>query len=543
MRFSEFNITEAAIPSNYEIAPNMRPQPGPPKPIPNFVAKSALDVKQDPADVARQEQPAYQRKANQQPPIPNTAGNARPGVQQQPTNNNLGKLGRVSPGEPTMGQPVPNQVRPAAPAAPAAPTAQPVPNQVRPTTTTTPPPAASTNVQPTTQPTNNVSAPSTAPTPTATTTPTAPAKGSMTGWQQGPNASAPAKAPPPAAYNVGYRAGAAYNAYNKTAPEQSRIQAGINAANAAIKATPPTPPAAKLSGPTSQYLPPRTPEQAKAISNNVIKNLGRGAGSEANTYASGLGAQGSIFQNKQLIKSLEHELATKGSDTNQEQYLLQLRATVKAQEEQVEKDAEILRNKYPNQPGLHGQGQQVSPSSQSTPAPTQQAPASNTAPKSAAPSKSLPAFDAGPGDTWDNNAPAAPQSKSNPPVSTPAPAAPQSRSIGPSQSQPSSGYKGSAGSQTIQQLNPDRIQDVNKIYAGDTINLPGGGTYTIKQGDTLDQIARNQSAPVAPAASIETPATVLTPKSTDVEKLPTEKVKETSDDKSLNRIKSLAGLK
>jgi len=543
MRFNEF-IAEATIPSNYEIAPNMRPQPGPPKPIPNFVAKSALDVKQDPADISRQEQPAYQRKANQQPPMSNTAGNARPGVQQQPTNNNLGKLGKVSPGEPTMGQPVPNQVRPAAPAVP---TVQPAPNQVRPTTTTTPPPAASTNVQPTTQPTNNVSAPVTTPTATTatttTSTPTAPAKGSMTSWQQGPNASAPAKAPPPTAYNVGYRAGAAYNAYQKTPPEQSRIQAGINAANAAIKTTPPAPPAAKIAGPTSQYIPPRTPEQAKAIANKITKGLGKGMGSDSNFYPAGVGAQGTIFQNKQYIKDLEHELATKGSDPTQQAELLKYRAIVKAQEEQVKKDAEVWRKEYPDSK-LNGQGQQGPSTSQSTPAPTQQAPAiqqksvtapQNTtqqaptqqAPNTSTSSKSLPAFDAGPGDTWDGK-PAA---------------APQARSVGPSQNQSSSGYKGSAGSQAIQQLNPDRIQDVNKIYAGDTINLPGGGTYTIKQGDTLDQIARNQSAPAAPAAPAETPSTVLTPKSTDVEKLPTEKVKETSDDKSLNRIKSLAGLK
>jgi hypothetical protein len=261
-----------------------------------------------------------------------------------------------------------------------------------------------------------------------------------------------------------------------------------------IKATPPTPPAAKLSGPTSQYIPPRTPEQAKVISNNVIKNLGKGMGSDANFYPAGVG-QGSLFQNQQYVKDLEKELATKGSDPTQQAELLKYRAIVKSQEDQQKAAA-------------------VSPSSQSTPAPTQQAPA-----------------------------PAAPQTKSTPPVSTPAPAAPQSRSIGSSQSQPSSGYKGSAGSQAIQQLNPDRIADVNKIYAGDTINLPGGGTYTIKQGDTLDQIARNQSAPSAPAASTEPSTPNITAKSADTEKLPTEKVKETSEDKSLNRIKSLAGLK
>jgi hypothetical protein len=370
----------------------------------------------------------------------------------------------------------------------------------------------------------------------------------MTGWQQGPNQTAPVTAPNPTTYNIGYRAGAAYNAI-KNAPSQSAIQAGIDA----FKTAPPAAPAAKISGPTSQYIPPRTPEQAKVITNKITKGLGKGMGSDSNFYPAGVGAQGTIFQNKQYIKDLEHELATKGSDPTQQAELLKYRAIVKAQEEQVKKDAEVWRKEYPDSK-LNGQGQQGPSTSQSTPAPTQQAPAiqqksvaapQNTtqqaptqqaptqqAPTQQAPnvptsSKSLPAFDAGPGDTWDGK-PAT---------------APQSRSVAPSQNQPSSGYKGSAGSQAIQQLNPDRIQNVNKIYAGDTINLPGNRQYTIQQGDTLDQIAKNQLTPSTPSPSTENPAPVLTPKSTDTEKLPTEKVKETSDDKSLNRIKSLAGLK
>ena len=72
-------------------------------------------------------------------------------------------------------------------------------------------------------------------------------------------------------------------------------------------------------------------------------------------------------------------------------------------------------------------------------------------------------------------------------------------------------YKGSAGSQEIQKLNP-AIKDVNKIQAGQTFKMPDGSNYTVKPGDTLDKIARGsnkpdrqdfyvpKAAPAAPAA-------------------------------------------
>lgn len=50
-------------------------------------------------------------------------------------------------------------------------------------------------------------------------------------------------------------------------------------------------------------------------------------------------------------------------------------------------------------------------------------------------------------------------------------------------------YKGSAGSQEIQKLNP-AIKDVNKIYPGQKFKMPDGSTYTVKPGDTLDKIAK-----------------------------------------------------
>lgn len=49
-------------------------------------------------------------------------------------------------------------------------------------------------------------------------------------------------------------------------------------------------------------------------------------------------------------------------------------------------------------------------------------------------------------------------------------------------------YKGSVGSQKLQQLNPS-IKNVNLIYPGQKIKLPNNNTVTVKPGDTLDKIA------------------------------------------------------
>jgi LysM repeat protein len=85
--------------------------------------------------------------------------------------------------------------------------------------------------------------------------------------------------------------------------------------------------------------------------------------------------------------------------------------------------------------------------------------------------------------------------------------------------QSSSGYKGSKGSQAIQALNPE-IADVNKIRTGQELKMPDGSTYTVKQGDALDRIARNaglspktapSEKPAAPTAKSE-PAAPTEPK-------------------------------
>ena len=89
-------------------------------------------------------------------------------------------------------------------------------------------------------------------------------------------------------------------------------------------------------------------------------------------------------------------------------------------------------------------------------------------------------------------APAAPAATSVatsiPPVSTPVKPAAVPAAAAPVP------YKGSAGSQEIQKLNPV-IKDVNKIRPGQTFKMPDGSNYTVKPGDTLDKIARGSNKP------------------------------------------------
>ena len=93
---------------------------------------------------------------------------------------------------------------------------------------------------------------------------------------------------------------------------------------------------------------------------------------------------------------------------------------------------------------------------------------------------------------------ATPAVQSNPTAAAPAPAAapaadkaPEAPAVtaNPTATLAKTAYKGSAGAQEIQKLNP-AITDVNKIQAGQTLKMPDGSTYTVKPGDTLDRIAK-----------------------------------------------------
>jgi hypothetical protein len=485
MRFNEFNITEAA-PINYQVPPSMRQQTG--TQMPDWVAKSALNQRQDPADIAQQETPAYQRKNVPQPPMrpqpanPSVWTNPRTGVTSNtppvagPKVWKDPRTGVVSNRPPPMDAPLPTvpvktakaTTTPATPpidnvgttrpgaasippntnlgklgkVTPGEPTmGQTVPNQTQ--TTATAPATSQTSIPPSAKYRQNALDANGQPTQPRSTTP-----------------------PPSISPSDRYR----QNGMDNSQPKPGATQTPSNAPAASTTTTAP-------STTNTSAL-----DQATNTLKSIRKNMGKNMGNEYTNIYPAVGP--TDFQNKQYIKDLEKELA-----------------------------------KTPNDPTIKAELDKMRGVTNPTTS-----------------SKSLPSFDSGSGDTWDDNKPVAP--KQNAPTTTQP--APTQQAPSPSTT---SGYKGSAGSQAIQQLNPDRIQDVNKIYAGDTINLPGGGTYTVKQGDTLDQIARNQLTPSTPSASTSNPAPVLTPKSTDTEKLPTEKVKETSDDKSLNRIKSLAGLK
>lgn len=81
-------------------------------------------------------------------------------------------------------------------------------------------------------------------------------------------------------------------------------------------------------------------------------------------------------------------------------------------------------------------------------------------------------------------------------------------------------YKGTVGTQAIQgatnQAKPGAIKNVNVIKPGQQLTLPGGGSYQVKAGDTMDRIARRNPAPTAPTVSTALgPAATVPAPSTD----------------------------
>ena len=117
-------------------------------------------------------------------------------------------------------------------------------------------------------------------------------------------------------------------------------------------------------------------------------------------------------------------------------------------------------------------------------------------------------------------------------------------------------YKGSAGSQEIQKLNP-AIKDVNKIQVGQTLKMPDGSTYTVKPGDTLDKIAKG-AKPAGDRATTtpptkqqdrfdvpkqigKAPPAAPAPATNPAPAAPAAPFKKELDQKDLDRIKQLSG--
>lgn len=58
----------------------------------------------------------------------------------------------------------------------------------------------------------------------------------------------------------------------------------------------------------------------------------------------------------------------------------------------------------------------------------------------------------------------------------------------------------------IYAANKNTIKDPNKIYAGQQLQLPGGGTYTVQKGDTLAKIAASGQGAMRTAPKTDAPA-------------------------------------
>jgi LysM repeat protein len=95
---------------------------------------------------------------------------------------------------------------------------------------------------------------------------------------------------------------------------------------------------------------------------------------------------------------------------------------------------------------------------------------------------------AGNTDKGGNSVKLAPVISQSPSVSNNDPTADPEKQPDPTDTVKNTNYKGSTGSQKLQQLNPS-IKNVNLIYPGQKIKLPNGNTVTVKAGDTLDKIA------------------------------------------------------
>lgn len=271
------------------------------------------------------------------------------------------------------------------------------------------------------------------------------------------------------------------------------------------------PNAAASTSPISQPTKPATTsapsqyQQAMNTVSNIRKGMGKGS-EYTNIYAP-LGP--TSFQNKQYVKDLEKEFAKTPNDANIRAELDRMRApgivaakgTGNAGGRTTDvNDPRLSADIRPGSSDIRGTGR---------------GPGMKDDPRLSAQSTTTPAV--------------------KPPAST--------GTSAPAQS----GYKGSAGAQAIQQANPDKIKDINKIRAGDVIKV-GGQDYTIKPGDTLDKIAKSQqttTAPTLPAADAFPNTTngvgsVLNPSKPDVKPTTSSDDNETERQKLIQRIQKQA---
>lgn len=428
--------TSPNVPVNYQIAPNMRPKAGPPKPGPDWTAKSALSKYQDPADISQQQQPAYQRKGVSEP-ITRPAPGSKPSIDLSNPRQaaaykaqlDLEKAGVPlnKPQKDTLGAEKPG-------------------TQAKPNYSLANDPVGKAN----------------AGEPNMGTTPPAVQKNNKT-----PNAPA------------------------STSP---------------------------ISAPTAKPTTTTAPSQYQQAM-NIVANMRKGFG-KSNEYTNIYAPLGpTSFQNKQYIQDLEKEFRKTPNDPIIKAELDKMRGIVAAKGTGTAggrttdvNDPRLAADIRPGSDNIRGTGMANDPRL-------------NTQNKS-------------------NQQPTTTAVK--PPASTGTSAPAQSTSA----------YKGSTGAQSIQQANANKITDVNKIRAGDTIQV-GGQDYTIKPGDTLDSIAKNQQS-----STTAKPNTDAFPNTTNgvgsILNAPKSDPKDDADNqltnvvpnddmaedaKSLNRIKSLAGLK
>lgn len=467
--------TSPKVPVNYQIAPNMRPHAGPPKPGPDWTAKSALSKYQDPADISQQQQPAYQRAGKPDPYAADVsskldklqAQQGKPKIDYKDYQAQLSKQKELQ-----------QQLKDPRPAV----WKDPRTGEV----SKSPPPM---NVAPPARPAGTD--------PLDSARPGAPFKPNYS-LANDPVGKANAGEP-----NMG------------TTPPA--VQKNNKTPNAPASTSP-------ISAPTAKPVTTTAPSQYQQAMNTVA-NIRKGFG-KSNEYTNIYAPLGpTSFQNKQYIQDLEKEFRKTPNDPIIRAELDKMRGpgivaakgtgTAGGRTTDVN-DPRLAADIRPGSDDIRGTGRGTGMAND---------PRLNTQNKS-------------------NQQPTTTAVK--PPASTGTSAPAQSTSA----------YKGSAGAQAIQQANADKITDVNKIRDGDTIKV-GGQDYTIKTGDTLDSIAKNQQS-----STTAKPNTDAFPNTTNgvgsILNAPKSDPKDDADNqltnvvpnddmaedaKSLNRIKSLAGLK